>query len=125
MFIPQVLFDTLLRPAIENPDVTSVQFVLDESERERWETQVKPKVAECSSGETVEEPIWRDLDENVSFILGGTDNDRTDALLSFRGEPFMARTTRDVPRYIIHVTEDSELIPQLRDIEREYGLRRP
>lgn len=123
MFVPQDLFDTLLRPAIENPTVTSIQFVLDESERERWETQVKPKVAECTSAETVEEPIWRELDENVSFILGGTDRDRTDALLSFWGEPFMARTTRDVPRYIIHVTEDSELIPQLRDIEREHRLR--
>lgn len=35
MFVPQNLFDTLLRPAIENPEVTSVQFILDESERER------------------------------------------------------------------------------------------
>ncbi|REA00592.1 hypothetical protein DEQ92_20100 [Haloferax sp. Atlit-6N] len=124
MFVPQDLFDTLLRPAIENSDVTSVQFVLDESERELWETQVKPKVAECRNREVVKEPIWRDLDENVSFILGGTADDRTDALLSFWGEPFMARTTRDVPRYIIHVTADSELIPQLRDIEREHRLQR-
>ena len=124
MFIPQDLFDSLLRPAIENPDVTSIQFVLDESERERWRTEVKPKIADCSSSETVREPIWRELDENVSFILGGTENDRTDALLSFWGEPFMARTTRDVPRYIIYVTEHSELIPQLQDIEREHRLRR-
>ncbi len=29
MFKPQVLFDALLRPAIENPKVTSIQFVLD------------------------------------------------------------------------------------------------
>lgn len=124
MFVPQDLFDSLLRPAIENPNVSSVQFILDESERERWETEVKPKVAECRSSETVREPIWRDLNENVSFILGGTDTERTDALLSFWGEPFMARTTRDVPRYIIYVTEDSELIPQLRDLEREHRLRR-
>ena len=124
MFIPQDLFDSLLRPAIENSNVTWIQFVLDERERERWRTEVKPKIADCSSSETVREPIWRELDENVSFILGGTENDRTDALVSFWGEPFMARTTRDVPRYIIHVTEHSELIPQLQDIEREHRLRR-
>ncbi len=123
MFVPQNLFDALLRPPIENPNVSSIQFVLDESERKRWNTQVKPKVKECRGAETVQEPVWRELDENVSFILRGTKNEQTDALLSFWGEPFMARTTRDVPRYIIHVTEDSELIPQLRDIEREHRLQ--
>nr|WP_233340494.1 hypothetical protein [Haloprofundus sp. MHR1] len=122
MFIPQDLFDALLRPPIENPEVSSIQFVLDESERERWKTQVKPKVQECTGAETVREPVWRDLDENVSFILRGTENEQTDALLSFWGEPFMARTTQDVPRYIIHVARDSELIPQLQDIEREHRL---
>ncbi len=34
----------------------------------------------------------------------------------------MARTTQDVPRYIIHVARESELIPQLQDIEREHRL---
>src|SRR5450756_335398 len=29
MFRPQPLFDTLLRPAVENPQVTSIQFILD------------------------------------------------------------------------------------------------
>jgi hypothetical protein len=122
MFVPQDLFDALLRPPIENPNVSSIQFVLDESERERWNTQVKPKVEECRGAETVQEPVWRDLDDNVSFILRGTENEQTDALLSFWGEPFMARTTRDVPRYIIHVARESELIPQLQDIEREHRL---
>ncbi|GAB3679136.1 hypothetical protein GCM10028857_00010 [Salinarchaeum chitinilyticum] len=124
MFVPQDLFDALLRPPIENPNVDSIQFILDESERERWKTQVKPKVRECSGADTVKEPVWRDLDENVSFILRGTEHEETDALLSFWGEPFMARTTQNVPRYIIHVVADSELIPQLQDIEREHRLQR-
>lgn len=123
MFVPQDLFDTLLRPAIENPEVASIQFILDESERERWQTNVEPKIRQCQSSETVREPIWRDLEEDVSFIFGGTESERTNALLSFWGEPFMARTTRDVPRYIIFVKEHSELIPQLRDIERQYRLQ--
>lgn len=123
MFVPQDLFDALLRPPIENPNVSSIQFVLNESERERWNTQVKPKVEECRGAETVQDPVWHKLDDNVSFILRGTKNEQTDALLSFWGEPFMARTMRDVPRYIIHVTEGSELIPQLQDIEREHRLQ--
>ncbi len=43
MFKPQSLFDALLRPALENPAVSAVQFVLDPSERERWEQEVLPK----------------------------------------------------------------------------------
>lgn len=34
MYQPQALFDALLRPAIENPMVTSIQFVLDESQKD-------------------------------------------------------------------------------------------
>jgi hypothetical protein len=45
MFRPQVLFDSLLAPALVNPAVTGVQFVLDESEREAWEREVVPKAA--------------------------------------------------------------------------------
>ena len=41
---PQALFDKLLRPAIDIPRVTNVQFVLDEGERERWVRDVIPKV---------------------------------------------------------------------------------
>ena len=44
MFERQPLFDALLRPAIENPAVTAVTFVLDERQRERWDRDVWPKV---------------------------------------------------------------------------------
>lgn len=33
MFRSQVVFDTLLKPAIENPQVKSIQFVLDQTDR--------------------------------------------------------------------------------------------
>ena len=47
MFRPQTLFDALLRPAIENPRVTAIQFILDESEKERWRDDVMPKIKAC------------------------------------------------------------------------------
>jgi hypothetical protein len=121
MFKPQALFDSLLRPAIENPAVTSIQFVLDESERERWRDDVLPKAAACAGHEKIREPRWCDLHESVSFILADTAAGRTEAQLSFWGEPFMARTTgRDVPRYIFQVQSHSELIPRLVELERTY-----
>jgi hypothetical protein len=45
MFRPQELFDCLLRPAVENPQVTRIEFVLDEGERANWRDHVVPKLA--------------------------------------------------------------------------------
>jgi hypothetical protein len=126
MFEPQSLFDTLLRPAVENPRVSSIRFILDESERQRWESVVLPKIAACSGASSVAEPAWGALsDEAVSCILAETDAGGIEALLSFWGEPFMARAPgRDVPRYIFHVQRHSELIGRLRELERGYRLAR-
>jgi hypothetical protein len=122
MFRPQALFDALLRPAIENPGITAIQFILDESEKERWRDEVMPKVKACTGSEKVRQPIWCTLHESVSFILAETGPDRrAEVLLSFWGEPFMARTTeRDVPRYLFHVQSHSELITRLGELERSY-----
>lgn len=126
MFEPQVLFDALLKPAIENPEVTSIQFLLDEGERERWRDVVMPKVAACSGSAKVLDPHWSDLHESVSTIFADTDSGGIEALLSFWGEPFMAESTgQSVPRYIFHVQRHSELIERLRELERSYRLRRP
>jgi hypothetical protein len=124
MFKPQSLFDALLRPAIENNDVTRILFILDERERQRWEEDVLPKVLRCSGASKVEEPHWRRLDESASFILADQGRDgETEAQLSFWGEPFMARSAgRDVPRYMFHVRAHSELIPRLIELERSYRL---
>jgi hypothetical protein len=123
MFEPQSLFDDLLAPALENPRVSSVQFVLDEGERERWMSAVLPKVAVLGAERAVAEPVWTALSDPVSLILAETDAGGVEALLSFWGEPFMARSRGlDIPRYIFHVQRHSELIPHLRDLERGYRL---
>jgi hypothetical protein len=125
MFVPQSLFDVLLRPAIENPAVHTIQFILDEGERERWQQAVLPKVAACAGREKVREPYWRRLEESISFILTETEpSGGVEAYLSFWGEPFMARSPeRDVPRYIVHVQPHSDLLRALIEIERTYRLR--
>ncbi|HZR98171.1 MAG TPA: hypothetical protein VFE37_05665 [Chloroflexota bacterium] len=124
MFVPQSLFDVLLRPAVENPNVTSIQFILDEGERERWQTVVLPKVAQCAGREKVWEPHWTALQESVSFILAEQAlSGALEAHLSFWGEPFMARTPgHDVPRYIFHVQAHSELIARLVELQRLYRV---
>lgn len=125
MYKPQPLFDALLRPAIENPVVTSIQFVLDESQKELWETEVQPKIAACAGASKVREPRWCALAENVSFILADSQHSGgAEALLSFWGEPFMAQSTdREVPRYIFHVQKHSELLSHLVELERGCGRR--
>jgi len=120
MYKPQPLFDALLRPAVENPMVTSIQFVLDESQKDLWQEVVQPKIATCTGYTKVREPRWCSLSKNISFILA--DNHQSggaEALLSFWGEPFMSQSTdRDVPRYIFHVQKHSELLPHLVELER-------
>lgn len=120
MYQPQPLFDALLKSAIENPLVTSIQFVLDESQKELWQREIQPKIAACKGSEKVRAPRWRNLSKTVSFILADnhTSGD-TEALLSFWGEPFMAQTTaHDVPRFIFHVQKNSELLPHLVELVR-------
>ena len=122
MFRPQPLFDILLRPAIENLQVTSIQFILDENQKALWESEVLPKVNACKSKDKVKSPRWTTIQEAVSVIIadaGSTGG--TEGLLSFWGEPFMARTTeRNVPRYIFHVQAHSELVTRLVELVRAY-----
>ncbi|MCC7180274.1 MAG: hypothetical protein IT177_17985 [Acidobacteria bacterium] len=120
MYKPAPLFDALLRPAVENPAVTSIQFVLDESQRSLWERVIQPAIAGCAGHAKVREPRWCRLSRTTSFILGDSQvSGGPEALLSFWGEPFMAQSTeRDVPRFIFHVQRHSELLPHLVELER-------
>ena len=69
----------------------------------------------------VKKPYWCNLEENISFILVETGSfGKAEALLSFWGEPFMARMSgTNVPRYVLYVRESSELIKSLKGIVPE------
>ena len=122
MFMPQSLFDSLLRPAIENPQVTRVRFLLKPAEQNARNQHVLPKIRSCRGAEKVADPTWCDLRETVSFILAETDAGVTEAHVSFWGEPFMSHTTGvDMSRYVFHVQGRSELIGRLVDLEREHS----
>ena len=120
MYRSQPLFDALLRPAVENAMVSSIQFVLDESQKELWNREILPRIAACSGHAKVREPRWHKLSKTVSYILADSHlSGEPEALLSFWGEPFMAQTTeRNVPRYIFHVQRHSELLPHLEELVR-------
>ncbi len=120
MYKSQPLFDALLRPAVDNPMVTSIQFVLDESQKELWQRDIQPRIASCSGHAKVREPRWHKLSRTVSYILADSQaGGGPEALLSFWGEPFMAQTTgQEVPRYIFHVQKHCELLPHLEELVR-------
>lgn len=126
MFVPQDLYDALLRPAVENPAVTSIQFVLDRREEQRWRENVLPKLTQTSGHEKVHEPRWAPLPETISFILAEGRDGEKEAHLSFWGEPFMARTAGgDLPRYVFHVQPGSELIARFEDLAHQSRLTPP
>lgn len=126
MFRNQELFDLLLKPAIENNLVTSIQFVLDSNQKELWNKDLIPKLIPLNGKEKVKEPIWTTIQENISLILSDSSHsNKTECLLSFWGEPFMASSTgREVPRFIFHIQGHSELITHLVEIARNYRLRK-
>lgn len=120
MYKPQPLFDALLRPAVDSPLISSIQFILDESQRDLWQQFIQPQIGTCAGHAKVREPRWCNLAKNVSFILADSQQSGgTEALLSFWGEPFMAQTTgRSVPRFIFHVQRNAELLPHLMELAR-------
>ena len=122
MYRTQALFDALLRPAIENPTVLSIQFILDGDQKDVWRETILPKINACTGHEKVHKPHWCKLEKNISFILADSHaSEGTEALLSFWGEPFMAEATeRQVPRFIFHVQKHSELLPHLVELDRCY-----
>lgn len=124
MFRSQELFEAFLKPAIENQQVDSIQFISRKEQVPIWDSEIRPKIAKCEGGAKVREPKWIETSENISFIISDTEpNGETECLLSFWGEPFMSISQeRNVPRYVFHLQRGSELIAPLSEIERRYRL---
>lgn len=89
-----------------------------------WENDVLPKVQACKGAAKMRTPLWRTLAETISFISAEVRaHGQLEVLLSFWGEPFMARTIeRSVPRYIFRVQKQSELIARLTEIARQQRM---
>ncbi len=119
MYKAQEPFDVMLKPFLENPKVTTLRFVLGKGEKERWQNDVLPKIKACDGHKKVTEPFWADLEPRLSFVITEASEGKAEALVSFWGEPFMAVSTdKSVPRYILHVRENSDLIARLKELER-------
>jgi hypothetical protein len=124
MFKRQTVFDALLKTAIDNPQVHSIQFILDHCDRDLWETEVVPKINQCTGRDKVRQTVWTSITDGVSTIISDIDTTgKTECLLSFWGEPFMARTPgKNVPRYIFHVQSHSELIGRMIEVVRNHRI---
>lgn len=116
----------MLRPAIDNPRVTSIRYVSCSAEKRLWAQFMLPKINECSGRGKVLEPRWCELPETLSFILAESESSgMAEALLSFWGEPFMARATdQQAPRYVFRVLGHSDLIARFVELERHHRMHR-
>lgn len=128
MFRSQQLFDRLLKTSIENSKTSKIIFVMNLSMKDAWDREVRPKIAVCRNREKVLEPVWCNIEESVAFqmIDIGVDREAKEALLGFWGEPFMMELgskSEHVPRYLIHVKSQSELISRLKDVFVRYRLK--
>jgi hypothetical protein len=128
MYLSDVVFENVFKPAIENRNTRKIVPVLKSQYRDVWGDKVLPKINKCIGSEKVSEPIWTEIDEHIAFIVIdiGVEG-RKEADISVWGEPFMAEYTakdsdvkKSVPRYLIHVKRDSELIYRLTDIFNRY-----
>ena len=124
MFQSDEVFDVLLRPAIDNPLIDSITFIARENEREHWDQNMASKIKRCSGRSRVKETIWRDLPETISFVLADIEaGGPTEALVSFWGEPFMARQSgQQLPRYVFRIQAHSDLIARLVELERDQRI---
>lgn len=121
MFRSQKLFDGLLKPSIESSRTTKIVFVLNPSMKNLWDEDIRPKIERCGGRDKVQEPVWCNIEESIAFQMVdvGIEKEEKEALLTFWGEPFMmglGNPGEHVPRYLIHVKSQSELISRLKDI---------
>lgn len=125
MFRRQETYDLLIKVALANPKVTAINFLLHESEREAWQTLLLPRIHASSEADKVGEVRWLRTTESISFILSEVEEEgRVEALISFWGEPFMARITEhQVPRYVLRVRGHSDLLPRLAELVRQHRMR--
>jgi hypothetical protein len=75
MFRQQAVFDAMLKPVVENPLVTSIQFVLDHKDRELWDSEVLPKIRQCPGCGNVRETHWTSISGGVSAIIADINKD--------------------------------------------------
>jgi hypothetical protein len=128
MFLSDVVFENVFKPAIENKGTTRIIPLLKTKYRKIWESEVTLKISSCRGSEKVSTPIWADIDENIAFIaIDSGEGSQKEADIAVWGEPFMAEymshegeSIKSVPRYLIHVKSDSELIYRLKDIFDRY-----
>ena len=118
MYQSRQQFEALLLPALRNQKIESIQFILDDSQKELWHAAIRPQIDQSPFASKVREPQWRCLSKTIALLLSDLHStDSTEALISFWGEPFMTESlSRSVPRFVLHVQSHSELLPYLKEL---------
>jgi hypothetical protein len=131
MYSKKNVFEKALKPIIENPNATEIQFIVHTSEKEIWEKNFQPLLDKCKNRDKVLPPIFSEIKEPFAFqmVRISHQKDVREALLAVWGEPFMAELGPDSraylvrhPRYVFHIKSHSELILRLKELFMKYKL---
>ena len=120
MFRRQEVFDSTLRPLLDNPNVRSIQLFCRPEELPSWHADVLPKLRQCENKSKLHEPCWTHVRGSVSVLIGDIDGDgRNEALVSILDEPFAAYNVGPtVPRFLIRVFSACDLMSHLEEVVR-------
>ncbi len=131
MYGKKAVFEKALKPIIENPNATEIQFIVHISEKDIWEKDVQPLIDKCKNKEKVLPPVFSEIKEPFAFqiVRISDQKDVREALLAVWGEPFMAELGPDSreylvrhPRYVFHVKSHSELVSRLKELFMRYKI---
>lgn len=120
MYSSEAMFNALLRPLFDNPNVSSVSFILDIKQQTDWHQNIVSRLSAHPRRDILRVPKWSSLESSLSFIMAEQSKSKSvEALLSFWGEPFMTHHTgSDAPRYIFWLKNHNELLPHLESLMR-------
>ncbi len=124
-----VIFERILKPAIENPNTSKIVFILDKRFKTMWDEEVAPKIDKCKGKEKVDAPIFRSIDERIAFRMIDTDPGKglKEAHVTFLEKPFTYKAEREepatfYPRHAFQIKSHSKLIQDLKDMFLGYTL---
>lgn len=124
MFHRREMFESTLGLLLGNPEITTIEMLCDERERDAWDSDVATKVGRHGGAAKLTQPLFGRISSSVSFIIGEhREYERPQALMAIMDEPFASRGEGvSVPRYLFRIQNHSDILTALADVARSKAV---